>query len=189
MNTFFSSKLTRIAALVVTFAVAVCSLAFAPAAVFAQGTGPATPTVTPAASKDGPNPARIYKRLQHEVKLQNRNLDKAARAGEKLQKLVDKAKENGKDVADLQAALASYNTQIEKAQGLNEQAAKVIATHNGFDANGKVSDPAAALKTVEDAGKALKDARTTLKEAGADLREAAKAWREANPRPEKTPAP
>lgn len=194
MKIFLSSKRARIATVIVALAVAATSLAFVPAAVSAQGTGPGNPSgVAPAApgstDEQAVNPARIYKRLQREVKLQNRNLRKAVRAGDKLQKLVDMANENGKDVAELETALAAYNTQIEEAQSQNGRAAQILSAHSGFDASGKVTDPAAALKTVEDAGKALKEARTTLKEAGANLREAARAWREANPRPEKTPAP
>jgi hypothetical protein len=195
MKTFFSAKLAVIAAVVVTIALAVTGLALIPSSVFAQGTGPTDATATPAApsanasvDKKG-SPARLFKREQRAAKVQERNLDRATVAADKAQTLIEKAKENGKDVAALESALAAFKTAVEEAKGFNAQASEILSTHAGFDASGKVTDPAAALKTVEDAGKALKDARTALKGAGTDFREALKNWRAANPRPTKTPKP
>jgi hypothetical protein len=195
MKTFFSQKLAVLAAVVVTVALAVTGLALVPASVFAQSSGP-TPTVTPNApaanpsgAKKGPNLAQAYKREQRAAKVQARNLDKATKAEDRAQTLIDKAKENGKDVSALESALAAFKSAVAEAKGSNSQAAQILATHAGFDGAGKVTDPTAALKTIEDAGKALKDGRTGVKEAGSALQDAAKAWREANPRPTKTPKP
>ena len=196
MKTFFSQKLAVLAAVVVTVALAVTGLALVPASVFAQSSGPGTPTVTPTApaaksgdAKKGPNLAQAYKREQRAAKVQARNLDKATKAEDRAQTLIDKAKENGKDVSALESALAAFKSAVAEAKGSNSQATQILATHAGFDGAGKVTDPTAALKTIEDAGKALKDGRAGVKEAGSALRDAAKAWREANPRPTKTPKP
>lgn len=100
----------------------------------------------------------------------------------RIEELVAKAKENGKDVSALEAALSAYKKAVEASQPLYEQAAKLVQTHNGFDANGKVTDLEKARETVKTLGETLKQHREVIGEAAKALREALKAFREANPR-------
>lgn len=79
----------------------------------------------------------------------------------KIQKRLDKAKEKGKDVTAAQAALDAVKKALTDARPLYNQAKSIVDTHNGFDASGKVTDPAAALETVKslrDVGKQFKTA-------------------------------
>ena len=104
-----------------------------------------------------------------------------------VQTLIDKAKANGKDVSALQAAFDSYKAAFEKGKPIYEQAKTTVAAHDGFDANGKVTDLEKAKATVKSLADTLKQYRDTVGDAFRTLREAIKAFREANPRP--TPVP
>lgn len=106
-----------------------------------------------------------------------------------VQTLIDKAKENGKDVSAVQAAFDSYKAAFVAGKPIYEQAAALVAKHDGFDASGKVTDTEKAKATVKSLAESLKQYRDTVGEAFKTLREALKAFREANPRPTKTPKP
>ncbi len=107
-----------------------------------------------------------------------------------VQTLLDKAKANGKDVAALQAAFDAYQAAFEKAKPSYEQAKTILGTHDGFDANGKVTDAEKAKATLKSLAEPLKQYRLTIGESLKNLREALKAFRAANPRtPEVTPTP
>jgi hypothetical protein len=103
----------------------------------------------------------------------------------RIEELVAKAKENGKDVSAIEAALADYKKALEASKPLYEQAVKLVQTHEGFDANGKVTDLEKARETVKQLGETLKQHREVMGEAAKALHEALKAFREANPRPAK----
>ena len=105
----------------------------------------------------------------------------------KTQKLIDRAKANGRDVTALQAALDSFAAQVKEAHPIYESAKGIVNSHQGFDENGKVTDPEKAKETVKSMGEKLKEIRTAMDGTGKALREAVKAFREANPRPDKTP--
>ncbi len=100
-----------------------------------------------------------------------------------IEELIAKAKEAGKDVSAVEAALADYKKAVESSKLLYDQAAKLVQTHKGFNANGKVTDLEKARETVKQLGETLKQHRQAMGEAAKALREALKAFREANPRP------
>jgi len=106
----------------------------------------------------------------------------------KVQKLIDRAKENGKDVSAVQAALDAFEVQVKEAHPIYESAKGIINSHQGFDSGGNVTDPEKAKETVKAMHEKLKEIRETMDGTGKALKEAIKAFREANPRPEKTPA-
>ncbi|MCC6301030.1 MAG: hypothetical protein IT314_17210 [Anaerolineales bacterium] len=107
----------------------------------------------------------------------------------KIQKLVDHAAQNGKDVSALQAALEAFADAVDNAKPIYESAQSIIDSHAGFDANGKVTDSEQAKETVRALGEKLKEIKDAMGGTGKALREAIHAFREANPRPEKTPTP
>ena len=145
---------------------------------------------TPERSRDrGARLEQVFEREKDWLSRQSDNLGKAGAASEKLSGLIEKAKANGVDVSSLEAALATFESQIAVAGRQHEQAAAVIDAHAGFNGGGKVLDPAQALETVKSAGSALREAAQTMKDAGQALREAVKAWREAHPRPQPTAEP
>jgi hypothetical protein len=106
----------------------------------------------------------------------------------KVQKLIDRAKANGKDVSAVQAALDAFKAAAKQAQPIYESVKGIINSHPGFDNNGKVTDPEKAKETVQAMHEKLKENRDAMNGTGKALHEAIKAFREANPRPQPTPA-
>ncbi len=175
MKQFF--KKTILFALIVALAMA--SLPFTSA--FAAGAkDPSTP------------PQMTNERLENIWARQIRAYERMGHTDEfiaRVQKLIDRARANGKDVSAMQAALDVFAAKAKEAQPVYESIKGIISSHQGFDSNGKVTDPAKAKETIQSMHDKLKAIRETMDGAGKALREAIKAFREANPRPEKTPTP
>jgi hypothetical protein len=135
-----------------------------------------------------------YARLEHIwVRAQTayqRQGDRLAKADEfiaRVQSLIDRANQKGWDTSAVQAALNAVATVIPAVQAAHDPGAAIIASHSGFDANGKVTDRAAAVETVKALGQVLKDTRSAMNGTGRALREAIKAFRDAH-RPAQAPA-
>ena len=107
----------------------------------------------------------------------------------KAQQLIDRAGAKGKDVSAVQAALDAFVDATKDAKPVYESAKGIINSHQGFDANGKVTDTARAKETVRAMHAKLQEVRTAMDGTGKALHQAIKAFREANPRPVKTPTP
>ena len=103
---------------------------------------------------------------------------------EKVQKLIDRAKANGKDVSAVQAALDAFKVAVKEAQPIYESIKGIVNSHQGFDSNGKVTDPQKAKETVQSMHAKFKEIRDTLNGTGRALREAIRAFRQGNPRPQ-----
>jgi hypothetical protein len=109
---------------------------------------------------------------------------------ERVQKLIDRAKENGKDVSDVQAALDAFEAALKDAHPIYESAKGIVNSHQGFDENGKVTDAAKAQETVNAMRAKFQEIKEAMNGTGKALREAIRAFREANPRPPRpTPTP
>lgn len=103
------------------------------------------------------------------------------------QSLIDKANQKGWDTSAVQVALNAFTAIIPTAQAAHNPGAAIIASHNGFNADGKVTDRAVAVETVKALGQVLKDTRLAMNRTGQALREAVKAYRNAH-RPAQAPA-
>lgn len=151
--------------------------------------------VTPAYAQDGPTSTpseltrpeirqqrleRLYQRAVNWSEGQADNLVRADEAAATTQTYIDEKKAAGLDTSALEAALASYKTQIAEARVFHDQAVTVLNTHSGFDDAGKVTDVPAARLTLADAGSALGQARVRIYNATFTLRQAVKDFREAN---------
>ena len=108
---------------------------------------------------------------------------------ERVQKLIDRARANGKDVSAVQAALDAFKAAVKNAQPTYESLKGILNSHQGFDSNGKVTDPEKAKQTVQSIHDKFKEIRDTMNGTGKALREAIRAFRQANPRPQSTPSP
>jgi hypothetical protein len=108
---------------------------------------------------------------------------------QKAQGLIDRASENGKDVSAVQAALDAFEDAFKDAKPIHASANGIVNSHQGFDSDGKVTDPEKAKETVRQMGGKLKEIREAMNGTGKALHDAIQAFREANPRPEKTPTP
>lgn len=153
---------------------------------------PATPVYADEGTPPNPERSRdrgerleqLFEREKDWLERQAGNLGKAEAVAEKLGGLIEKAKANGVDTGDLEAALASFESAIGSAKRSHEEAAAIIDAHAGFNGGGKVTDPDQALETVKSAGAALRQAAGTMKDAGQALREAVREWRQDHPRPQ-----
>lgn len=108
------------------------------------------------------------------------HLQTAYEGAAKVQELIDAARANGKDVSALEAALAAYNSGLAQAQAEHDNAANIIATHNGFDDSGAVVNVEAALDTTRSARLSLNAAHIQLAQSVQALRQALQDWRAAN---------
>lgn len=105
---------------------------------------------------------------------------------ERVQKLIDRARGNGKDVSEVQSALDAFKSAAKEAQPVYESIKGMIDSHQGFDNDGKVTDPEKARETVKALHDKFKEIHETMNGTGKALRQAIRDFRQANPRPEVT---
>jgi len=134
-----------------------------------------------------PDPAQVNERLERiwarEQALYERlgaMLDRADGMTEKVQALIERADEKGLDASALQSALDAFEEALKDAHPVYESSKGIIASHQGFDENGKVTDAEKARETVKELGEKLRAVRSILGEPFKALREAVKAFRQAN---------
>ena len=123
---------------------------------------------------------QVYAREQNWLMKQGAQLTKANQVVTKVQDRINALQAKGKNVSALQTALDAFKASLATAQSDHDNAAAILATHAGFDSNGKVIDRTLALQTVRSAGKDLRACHRTLAEALKDLHGAILKWREAN---------
>ncbi len=124
--------------------------------------------------------SNYLKREQNFLTLQETHLQRTGQIASTAQQLIDAAKAEGKDTTSLETALAQFNTDIANAQSEHDQAASILGAHNGFDANGSVTDLSAARQTVVDARTALRSAHASIVQAVTTFRQAVEQWRTTN---------
>jgi len=98
----------------------------------------------------------------------------------KIQELIDKAAANGRDVSGLQAALDAFEAALKDAHPTYESIKGIVNSHQGFDSDGKVTDPEKAISTVQEMRAKLQEIKSTMDGSFKALRDALKAFREAN---------
>jgi hypothetical protein len=182
----YSRKFTLVA-LILSIALTAVPFSTVAADGLSQDTNP--PTKAPAA--EGNRLAKVWERLNKNYDRQGILLDRATTLISKIQARIDQGTQNGKDTSGVQAALDVFAQAVKDATPIHLNAGAMITAHTGFDENGKVTDRAQALETVQSLGKSLKEARTLFKEPFKLLREAIKAFRESNrpTSPASTPKP
>jgi len=104
----------------------------------------------------------------------------------KFQARIDKAAENGKDVTALQAALDAFASALKSGRPIYDSMSVIVNSHQGFDANGKVTDVEQAKSTLKEFRAKMEQLKSTMNGTGKALREALRAFREAN-KPEVNP--
>lgn len=147
--------------------------------VYASGLNDPT---TPPADGTAPTNERLeqaWTRLQRVYNRQGRILDRADQLTARIQNLLERMNENGKDTTALQAALDAFEQGLKDAHPIYESVKGIINSHQGFDADGKVIDHEKAIATLKDLNGKLKEVRQLVGEPGKALREAVKAYRDA----------
>jgi hypothetical protein len=180
----FTPFFTKIALAVLVSAVALASIPLA--GVSAAGMQEET---TPPTDRPGVNLRleRVWGRMQITYERQGDRLAAAENAITRVQTLIDKANEKGWDTSSLQVALDAFAAVIPAAHAAHEPGAAIIAAHNGFDSQGKVTDRLDAVQTINALHQVLKDTRLAMDGTGRALREAVRVFRNAH-RPASTPS-
>jgi len=122
----------------------------------------------------------LYKRVQNIRDAQANRLERAGNIADRVTDLIARLEEDGYEVGDLQAALATFEASVADATATHQTAVDILATHAGFDDSGAMTDREAAIETLRPAGQALRDTHFTLAHATVDLRRAILDWREAH---------
>lgn len=187
----FERRLSRVLSAGLALAVlAGATMAAAPLPAYAADEAPPTPQAPDAGARSGATLEHFFEREQTAVGIQADHLNKAGEIAGKVQDWIDKLADQGREVTELTAALASYKSSLGTAQSAHEKASGILATHAGFDGDGKVTDMQAAKETVRSGGEALRECRRTLMQAARDLRQATRAWRRAHrPSPSSSDVP
>ncbi len=123
---------------------------------------------------------KIWRREQAIYERMGRLLERTDRLTGRIQTLIDKANEKGYDTSAVQAALDAFVAAIQEARPIYESAQGIIDSHQGFSADGAVTDIEVAAETVMSMGDTLREIRDITAPSGKALREAIKAFREAN---------
>jgi hypothetical protein len=107
----------------------------------------------------------------------------------RAQNLIDRATANGWDFSAVQTALNAFESVIPAANAAHLPGAAIIAGHNGFSPEGKVTDRGAAIDTINSLVQVLQNTRSAMKGTGAALKEAVRTSRAAHPETQVTPTP
>src|SRR5574341_1353521 len=158
------------------------ALALAAAGVLTAPAGTAdadapTPTPRPGQQARDDRLKHWYQREQNWLNVQTQSLAKANEAAGKVQDWINNLQSEGKDTSPLEAALATFQSQIAAAQAAHDTAASILGAHAGFDDGGNVTDPDQARQTLVTARQSLADAHNTLRQASEDLHKAVQDFR------------
>ena len=89
----------------------------------------------------------------------------------------------------MQVALDAFAAQWKKAKPVYEGMKGMVNSHQGFDSNGKVTDPGKAKQTLMAMHAKFQETKIILSGTGKALREAMRVYRQTNPRPQPTTTP
>ena len=171
MKTMLFKKMT-LAALVFALILA----AFPLTGVFAAGQ--ADDPLPPA---DGyPRLEKTWARMNQRYERLGKFFDKSDGLADKAGRMIERLKEAGEPTAELEAALAAYQEAVKQAQPIYESCKGIIASHRGFDSDGKVTDPAQAIQTIGDLGSKLMEVHEAMNGTARDLVELMKSIRDAH---------
>ena len=125
-------------------------------ALVAVGMSFGSASAAPASGSPAPKPAnaaltRAYKLERERLKLQDVRLRNAGLHAAKLDELIAKHKGKGQDTAALEQAVAAFRSSIDGARAEWQAASATLATHAGFDGDGKVTNADQARATLKDA--------------------------------------
>jgi hypothetical protein len=138
---------------------------------------PAKPTPTPPANAAL---SRTYKIEHDRLKLQDVRLKNSIQYAGKIDELIAKLKAKGQDTTALEQVVAAFRAGIAQARAEWQAASVTLATHTGFDDNGKVTNADQARATLKDAHSHMEQAHTIAHAAYAKLHAAFVAYRKAH---------
>jgi predicted nucleic acid-binding Zn-ribbon protein len=175
MNNIFKKMILAVLSAALVFA------AFPVTSAFAQGENP------PKAELTTEKLEQVWARQLTNYEKIGKGFDDTDAQIAKFQARIDKAAENGKDVTALQAALDAFESAMKSARPTYASMSGIVNSHQGFDANGKVTDAEKAKSTVQEMRTKMQELKSAMGGTGKALREALKAFRAAN-KPAEAPA-
>lgn len=160
--------------ILIVLAIAVIFAAFPATAAFAQEQTPPKPVLTDEKLAElWAKESEAYERMG---KLFTDSDERIAKA----QELIDNAKANGKNTSELQTALDNFAAALKKAKPIYESMNGIFASHQGFDANGKVTDSDKAKETLKQARDKFGEIKSALGGTGKAFAGALEKFRAAN---------
>lgn len=108
-------------------------------------------------------------------------LENAAAAEDRLQDGIVRAQAAGADTAALEEALAAWQQGVAEGQSSADSAALILASPDGFDTAGQVTDAAAARTSLRAAAGDLGQSAATLRAARLALQAAVADWQAEHP--------
>ena len=130
--------------ILVALTAALVFAAFPVTSVFAQGENP------PKGELTNEKLEQVWARQLKNYEKIGKGFDDTDAQIAKFQARIDKAAANGKDVTALQAALDAFESALKSAKPTYESMNGIVNSHQGFDANGKVTDAEKAKSTVKE---------------------------------------
>jgi hypothetical protein len=154
-------------------------------ALVAVGISFGSASAAPANRPTTPKPAnaalpRTYKLEQNRLMIQDIRLKNAVLHADKLDQLIARLKAKGQDTAVLEQAVAAFRADIATARAEWQAASTTLATHTGFDNNGKVTNADQARATLKDAHSHMEQTHTIARSAYQKLHTAIVAYRKAH---------
>jgi cytochrome c556 len=168
MNNIFKKMILAVLSAALVFA------AFPVTSAFAQGENP------PKAELNNEKLEQVWARQLANYEKIGKGFDDSDAQIAKFQARIDKAAENGKNFTALQAALDAFESAMKSAKPTYESMKGIVNSHQGFDANGKVTDAEKAKSTVQEMRTKMQALKSAMGGTGKALHEALKAFRAAN---------
>lgn len=147
--------------------------------VAAQSPTPQPKTPQAAGARIDTRLARLYQAAQKLLDRQAKNLERADKFSAAVSNRIAKLKAAGKDTSAIETALDQFQKDVSQARQKHETAATLLAAHAGFDANGQVTDRAAARDTLKNVNSPLREAHKLIADAFKTVRQAFKQLRQA----------
>jgi len=129
------------------------------------------------------DPTRLEQAWKRELTIYERQghlLDRADGIIDKVQEMLERARDRGLDTAAVETALAEFQDAIQEAHPVHQSAQGIVNPHLGFDENGNVTDANRARETISELKDNLAGFRTIMNGTGRSLREIIRAFIEAN---------
>jgi hypothetical protein len=130
--------------------------------------------------RKGPALERMYRIERQRLMVQDGRLKRADQYATKIDALIARLKGKGRDTAALEQAVAAFRASMATARHEWQAASDTLASHAGFDAQGKVTDATQAAATLRDAHNHMAQAAKAGFGAYKDLHAAIAAYRKAH---------
>lgn len=96
---------------------------------------------------------------------------KSENVSERTDAIIQKMESDGKDTAKLERAIEKFNNLMIEAKENQQDVHDLYALHDGFDAEGMVTDEKSARSFLDEATRSQKETHKILKDAGKEVRE------------------